>query len=178
MLKFIFFDFDPVLIDKYRDIFKETFINTEFIHTDCRKIIRIRKVDLIVSPANSIGYMDGGIDKYYCQMFPGIQRKVQQKIKTYNIFENNHYILPVGSAFIVTTDVSLCPQLICAPTMPEPCNIEGTENVYLAFLGILECTKNLKNVTIAVPGLGTGCGMMPPEESAKQIKRAYEDFQQ
>jgi len=185
--KFIFFDLpDSGVVEAYRAVLSQ-YENFSFIECDCRKIImgkvnkktkEVEKVDVIVSPANSIGLMDGGIDKYYTskQMFPGIQKVVQATIRQYGIKSGDHYVLPVGSAILLPTQHKLCTQMICAPTMPVPCDISDTQNVYKCFMGILQCMSQYKNLTIAIPGLGTHCGKMSPVVSARQIDAAIKDF--
>ncbi|CAN5727080.1 hypothetical protein BH11MYX3_BH11MYX3_36990 [soil metagenome] len=57
------------------------------------------KADAIVSPANSFGFMDGGIDAVYTYQFgEGLQHRLQDVIK--RDFGGE---LPVGSAAIVPT---------------------------------------------------------------------------
>ena len=62
-----------------------------------------------VSPANSLGYMDGGIDKAYMGMFENIQQKVQKRIawlsKTYRKSSKlGRPYLPIGSSFRVPVE--------------------------------------------------------------------------
>ena len=55
--------------------------------------------DAIVSPANSFGYMDGGVDLAYSRFF-GFE--LQDRLQAYL---HEHYFgeLPVGSAVIIQT---------------------------------------------------------------------------
>lgn len=56
--------------------------------------------DAVVSPANSFGFMDGGIDLIYSQFFGWqVQERLQEIIKTKYCGE-----LLIGSAEIVETD--------------------------------------------------------------------------
>jgi O-acetyl-ADP-ribose deacetylase (regulator of RNase III) len=71
------------------------------------------KVDSIVSPANSFGYMRGGIDGFYTKKFgPGVEKDVQDLIKS----EHDGEML-VGKAEIVETGDKNIPFCISAPTM-------------------------------------------------------------
>lgn len=179
---FVFFDTDLQLVETYRRVLKDLPPGAEkmvlnFERTDCRKLVRTHDIDIMVSPANSTGYMDGGIDLYFMRMFPGIQRTVQRVIRTYNILDGPLYVLPVGSAVKVGTNQEICPELICAPTMPRPCDIrDHPENVRRCMYGILKCLGKTRLHCVAVPGLGTGCGRLSPEESARQIRLGIEDF--
>ena len=75
-----------------------------FTTGDVRKVCEQLAITIIVSPANSLGFMDGGIDMMYMQMFPGIQTTVQDTIKTFNITTAlGRYVLPIGSAILVET---------------------------------------------------------------------------
>jgi O-acetyl-ADP-ribose deacetylase (regulator of RNase III) len=131
--------------------------------------------DAIVSPANSFGYMDGGLDLKYSQHFGWqLERRVRA------LLEQNYYgEIPVGQAIIVETGYPNIKYLISAPTMRVPMNIENTVNAYLAFKGILQavelhnkqCVSKIKS--ILCPGLGTGEGRMPYERCAKQMYQAY-----
>src|SRR5262249_41077917 len=57
------------------------------------------KADAIVSPANSFGYMDGGIDLVYIRRFGwDLQDRLQSHLKQHHDGE-----LPVGQAAIVET---------------------------------------------------------------------------
>ena len=127
--------------------------------------------DAIISPANSFGYMDGGIDLAYSQRFGwGLQERLQAKIKT-----EFHGELPVGCATIVPTGEDAIPWLISAPTMRVPDRISVTIKAYLAFRAAL-CAVEVHNRTavnpiksILCPGLGTATGRMPHARCAYQM---------
>src|ERR1700753_828864 len=88
-----------------------------------------RSADAIISPANSFGYMDGGIDLVYLHRFGWeLQTRLQTHIKTHHDGE-----LPVGQATIVETFDENIPHLVSAPTMRVPTNVANTVNAYLAF---------------------------------------------
>src|SRR5262249_45896548 len=98
----------------------------------CDNILR-QKGDAIVSPANSYGYMDGGIDLAYRNHFGlGIQNRLQAYLqKVHNGF------LPVGEAVIIQTMNDRIPLMIAAPTMERPTDVSLTQNAYIAMLAIL-----------------------------------------
>ncbi|MEZ6139182.1 MAG: macro domain-containing protein [Zavarzinella sp.] len=84
--------------------------------------------DAIVSPANSFGFMDGGIDHLYSQHFGWqVQRRLQDTIRT-----RHHGELVVGQAEIIPTDDARIPFVIAAPTMRVPMILRDTVNPYLA----------------------------------------------
>jgi O-acetyl-ADP-ribose deacetylase (regulator of RNase III) len=132
--------------------------------------------DAIVSPANSFGYMDGGIDLAYLRFFgEEIQVTLQQRILTKFFGE-----LVVGQATIISTGHEAFPWLISSPTMRVPDRIGDTVNVYLAFraalIAILEHNRecDLPITSLSAPGLGTGIGGMSPRRAAFQMYAAYE----
>lgn len=128
----------------------------------------------VVSPANSFGYMDGGIDLAYRQFFGmEIQHRVQAKIRT------DHYgELPVGQAMVVPTGNSRLPFLIVAPTMRVPDRIADTVNVYLAFRAALlalvrhNASEEWNIDRMHCPALGAGVGAMPIGRVARQMHAA------
>jgi O-acetyl-ADP-ribose deacetylase (regulator of RNase III) len=133
------------------------------------------KADAIVSPANSFGYMDGGIDLVYVQRFGGeLQDRLQSHLK-----EQHDGELPVGQATIVETLDTEIPYLISAPTMRVPMNVSTTLNAYLAFRAAIRAVKqhNVENEvpirSVLCPGLCTAIGRMSPDLAARQMAAAY-----
>jgi O-acetyl-ADP-ribose deacetylase (regulator of RNase III) len=131
--------------------------------------------DAVVSPANSFGYMDGGIDLAYRNFFGmGIQHRVRGKIRSDYFGE-----LPVGQAFVIETDHGQIPFLVVAPTMRVPDRIGDTVNVYLAFraalLAVIYHNQSGRRPigTVRVPAMGTGVGRMPIDRAARQMHAAY-----
>lgn len=137
--------------------------------------ILTEKADAIVSPANSFGFMDGGIDAVYARRFPNVQQTLQTAINV-----NYQKELLVGQACIVPTFDKDIPYIISAPTMRVPGDISNTVNVYLAFRAVLKAIDSFNQANYGVglirsilcPGLGTLTGNMPPERSAYQIGKA------
>lgn len=133
--------------------------------------------DVIVSPANSFGYMNGGIDFSISKNLGWhIEKLVQQKIR-----DDYYGELLVGQSLIVETSHNDFPFLISAPTM----RTLRSPNVYLAMKAILtlwkygkldngELVKNKVN-SLAIPGLGTGVGQVPPIVCERQMRIAWED---
>lgn len=134
------------------------------------------KADAVISPANSFGFMDGGIDAVYTrQLGEQVQRVLQQKIT--DEFDGE---LPVGMAVIVPTGNHQIPWCISAPTMRAPSEIIGTANAFLAFRGALlavlrhNASEAQKIETILCPGLGTAIGRLSPVACARQMRAAWE----
>ena len=147
--------------------------NVTIVHGD----ILQGSADAIVSPANSFGNMDGGIDLAYARFFPdGLEERLQAVVEARFAGE-----LTVGQATIIPTLHGEIPLMISAPTMRMPGNIARSVNVYLAFraaLLALECHRleaGLEVVTMLSPAMGTGVGAMPVERAARQMRTAYDN---
>ncbi len=133
------------------------------------------RADAIVSPANSFGFMDGGIDAVYTyQLGPQVQERLQELLAQEHGGE-----LPVGCAVIVPTGREEIPWCISAPTMRVPSDVSETVNAYLALRASLRAvlahnaTAKHPIRTVLCPGLGTAVGRMPPARCAKQMKEAW-----
>jgi O-acetyl-ADP-ribose deacetylase (regulator of RNase III) len=178
--RLLFFDNDAKLIDAYRNnITTASDIPVQFVEIDVREITKTYNVTVIVSPANSIGFMDGGIDIFYMQLFPGIQDRVQNRIKSFDITTHlGRYYLPIGSAVLVNTNDETCPLLACVPTMFLPDDIRGLDNVYWGIRGLLrllDTSITIGDILVAIPCMGTGVGKLSGETSAKQVNDAIID---
>ena len=118
--------------------------------------IRQAKTDAVVSPANSFGFMDGGIDGLYSLFFGwGVQERLQERIKAMPMRE-----LPVGCALVVPTEHPLIPWLVSAPTMRLPCVLTDATPAYLASKSAAIAAKEHGIKTLAFPGMGTGTGRL------------------
>jgi O-acetyl-ADP-ribose deacetylase (regulator of RNase III) len=121
------------------------------------------KADAIVSPANSFGFMDGGIDLAYSLRFGwSLQDRLRESLRLEHDGE-----LPVGQAVIVPTDHTDIPYLISAPTMRIPMDVSDSVNAYLAFRGAIRVARDHNRTaarpikTILCSGLATGVGCLP-----------------
>ncbi|MDZ8263591.1 macro domain-containing protein [Nostoc sp. ChiQUE01b] len=134
--------------------------------------------DCVVSPANSFGMMDGGIDAAIIRFFGhSLMARVQQRILEDYLGEQ-----PVGTSMIVETRHYKHPFLAHTPTMRVPMIIAGTDISYIAMWAMLLAVRHhnqhakQKINTIACPGLGTGIGRVPYTEAARQMALAYDHF--
>lgn len=133
------------------------------------------KYDAVVSPANSFGFMDGGLDYQLRAVFGAdLEKRLQEIIKREHCGE-----LIVGQAVILETGHQQVPYLVSAPTMRVPMQIKDTLNPYLATRAALLAIKGFnKNGTkiksVVFPGMGTGIGEVPYGAAARQMKAAYD----
>ena len=133
------------------------------------------KEDAIISPANSFGFMDGGIDLIYSLFFGWqLQERLQAKI-----IEQYDGELPVGQALIIETNNEEIPYLISAPTMRLPMDVSDSVNAYLAFRACILAVKKFNQTSskpiksVICPGLCTATGKMPYTRAARQMVIAY-----
>jgi O-acetyl-ADP-ribose deacetylase (regulator of RNase III) len=126
-----------------------------------------RPVDAVVSPANSFGFMDGGVDWAYLQFFGmELQTRVQMVIRLQKFQE-----LLVGSAVVVPTYHESIPFLIVAPTMRVPKIITDPADVMLATRAAVRCAAwDFRFHHIAIPGMGTGCGQVRPDIAVRAMR--------
>ncbi len=128
--------------------------------------------EAIVSPANSFGFMDGGIDAAYTGFF-GLQ--LQEKLRRLIRSDCPNGELLVGEALAVSTGDPQIRWVIAAPTMRIPEALPAnTVNPFLAARAALLVADDLDIKTLAIPGLGTLTGQVTPQNCARQVREAIE----
>lgn len=170
-MKFYLCDRNPKIIEAWNQFFGD---NEDF-RIRCGDVFDGEPTDAIVSPANSFGFMDGGIDGYYIFRFG---QQLEDNLRE-SIINHHHGELPVGQATIVSTWDKSYPWLISAPTMRVPGSVKNSANAYLAFRAVLLAVQefnkdSVKINSITCPGLGTAIGQIEPWACARQMFEAYE----
>ena len=82
----LFFDHNESFVKDYRDTMgtnPHPNLKVYYASGDVKELCLKYKVQAIVSPANSFGFMNGGIDAVYMHMFPGIEARTQKRIKEF-----------------------------------------------------------------------------------------------
>lgn len=136
-------------------------------------------VDAVVSPANSFGFMDGGIDRAYSER---LGWHVQDRLRE-AIARDWDGELPVGLALVIETEAADIPYLVAAPTLRAPVSVAGTLNAYLSFRAALRAVRRHNERrpgsirAVACPGMGTGTGEVPPGVCAKQMRAAWDEVE-
>jgi O-acetyl-ADP-ribose deacetylase (regulator of RNase III) len=163
-------DIDPDVVDAWRD----AFAGVPGVEVSQGDIFAVA-ADAIVSPANSFGFMDGGIDAVYSQHFGwSIGKRLRESLALEWSGE-----LPVGCAVIIPTGDATIPWMVSAPTMRIPMDVSNTVNAYMAFRAALLSVRALNREkpgairSVLCPGLATMHGRMDPALSAKQMRWAY-----
>jgi O-acetyl-ADP-ribose deacetylase (regulator of RNase III) len=165
-MRILLVDQDAKLVRAWQEAFRdiegvEPLVGDYFDHS----------ADAMVSPANSFGFMDGGID---LAIRDTLGRHVEQRVQAL-IAEKYHGELPIGVAEIVPTDNTRWPWLICAPTMRVPEDVSHTVHAYWAFRAVLLAIRRHSTPisSLLCCGLGTGIGRMPPRRCAAQMRLAW-----
>ncbi|HUR08456.1 MAG TPA: macro domain-containing protein [Nonomuraea sp.] len=163
-LKVVLVDINTKVVQEWRAAFADT--PEVEIH---KGSILTQRVDAWVSPTNSRGRMDGGVDAVIKRhLGAGIQLRVQRAIR--DQFEGS---LPVGSAVCVPSGATNPKFLISTPTMEQSVeNVSETLNVALACAAAFQAIhmQNEKEPgsieSVALVGMGVATGGVPPRVCA------------
>lgn len=137
------------------------------------------QVDAWVSPTNSLGNMNGGVDATIKRhLGAGIQLRVKRAIR-----DQFGGTLPVGSAVCVSSGATNPKFLISTPTMVESVqNVSATLNVALACAAAFQAIhmRNEKHpgsiTSVALVGMGASTGRVPPRVCANLMWTGYTLF--
>lgn len=122
-----------------------------------------------ITPANSLLFMDAGIDRFYTrEMFPDTEKKFREIVKKHGkkSLVNKSY-LPIGDAIMISPKKNK--YLIAAPTMLMPQPVQFTRNAYYATLAGISLCKTLPDITIVIPAMCCGWGKMKESSAAIQV---------
>lgn len=168
----VLIDRSQSLVDQWRSQFADC-LGVEALAGDYFQ----RPADAIVSPANSFGIMDGGLDlAIRDQLGFAVEDRIQKVI-----VQKHHGELPVGCAEVVPTDDPRWRFMVAAPTMRVPEPLGKTLAPYLAFRAILLAVERWNRRagkreidSLVCCGLGTGIGKVQPSRCAAQMRAAYQ----
>lgn len=173
-IQVVLVDVNPKMVKAWRDVFEDE-PDVEIVHGSMLD----QDVDAWVSPTNSKGSMDGGLDAVIKgRLGAKIEARLKQEIaRLYNGF------LPLGHATCVETGSS-CPRyLISAPTMMASSqDVSDTMNVALACAAAFQAvhmqnTRRPDSISsLALPGLGANTGKVPVEICADLMWTGYSLF--
>jgi len=122
--------------------------------------------DAIVNPANSYGYMGGGV-------------ALVIKLKGGKVIEEEavkQAPIPIGSAVITTGGSLKVRAVIHAPTVVRPGDRSSPENIYRATKAALEKAFERGFRSVAFPLMGAGVGGVPPKEAARAMYSAIREY--
>jgi O-acetyl-ADP-ribose deacetylase (regulator of RNase III) len=140
-----------------------------------KNILQIVKSDCIVSPGNSYGIMDGGVDADINYALDFIDVKV---VRPY-IQDIYHGEQPVGTCEIFKTGDVSYKYLAHTPTMRVPSNVVETINAYIAMRALLSTVLNHNKIhkdihSVLMTGFCCGHGKYDYKRSAKEMRLAYD----
>lgn len=122
--------------------------------------------DAIVNPANSFGYMGGGVAG-------AIKRVGGKEIENEAISKAP---IQLGEAIVTTSGTLPCKKVIHVPTMEQPAMRIKVKNVEQATRAALNMANSLGFKTIALPGMGTGVGGVSIDDAAKTMVKIAKEF--
>ncbi|MGW4508713.1 macro domain-containing protein [Streptomyces sp. NPDC004436] len=173
-LRVVLTDVNAAVVEAWRAAFSDT------PGIEIRKgSILNEEVDAWVSPTNSRGRMDGGVDAVIKRhLGAGIQLRVQRAIR--DRFAGN---LPVGSAVCVPSGAVHPKFLISTPTMVESSqNVRETLNVALACAAAFQAVHQQNTAapgsirSVALVGMGARTGRVPARVCANLMWTGYTLF--
>ncbi|MCT4351534.1 macro domain-containing protein [Streptomyces sp. Je 1-79] len=173
-LKVVLTDINSAVVEAWRAAFADT------PGIEIRKgSILDEQVDAWVSPTNSRGRMDGGVDAVVKRhLGAGIQLRVQRAIR--DRFAGS---LPVGSAVCVPSGAANPRFLISTPTMESSSqNVRETLNVALACAAAFQAIHQQNAAvpgsieSVALVGLGAQTGRVPARVCANLMWTGYTLF--
>lgn len=171
-------DYNQELCDEWKKVFN----GCEDVEIHCADYFSI-PTDCYVSPANSFGFLDGGIDNKIRKFYEGRNIDIEKTVQDYINKKFDSELLIGQSIYFPIWDYNSqkVPDIIVSPTMRVPMKLPiDSVNIYLSMRAILfqlksiACNNRVKYISI--PGLGTGIGKMPYDICAKQMKQAYDDI--
>ena len=175
-LKVVLRDLNPKVVAAWRSAFAD---NPE-VDIAVGSILD-QRVDAWVSPTNSRGAMDGGVDAAIKRhLGPGIQLRVQRAIR-----DQFAGWLPIGSAVCVRSGAKYPKFLISTPTMEQSVqNVRWTLNVALACAAAFQAI-HMQNAwqpnsirSVALVGMGAATGQVPAQVCANLMWAGYTLFQE
>lgn len=173
-LKVVLTDLNSAVVEAWR----AAFADTPGIEIRSGSILT-EEVDAWVSPTNSKGRMDGGVDAVIKRhLGAGIQLRVQKAIR-----DRFAGTLPVGSAVCVPSGAVNPKFLISAPTMATSSqNVSETLNVALACAAAFQAIHQQNRAkpgsirSVALVGMGAQTGKVPARVCANLMWTGYTLF--
>ncbi|WP_196889692.1 macro domain-containing protein [Aureivirga sp. CE67] len=166
-MEYLLISIDTEMVEAWKRYFSEE-ANVQIIEDDITKY----DVDAIVSPANSFGFMDGGVDLAISKYIGWhVEERLRKRIKESDLGE-----LLIGQTMIIETDFEKIPYVISAPSMRVPMsfNIATSVNAYLAMKATLIAAKKHPKINkISMTSFCTGTGRMDKDIAASQMYQAF-----
>lgn len=170
-MKIYLIDFNENIINAWKHFFydEDVIIVNDTLHNFLNNN---PEIEVIVSPANSFGIMNGGYDAAITRYFgKELQNKVQEYILTNLCGEQ-----PVGTSFAVKIP-NYNKYLIHTPTMRTPERIVDPRIIYHCMRStLMEAYKLNINSSILIPAFGGATGGIEPTKLAKYMYLGYKQI--
>ncbi len=133
----------------------------------------------VAAAGNSFAMMDGGVDGAINCLLSSVDESIEQRCQD-AIDERYGGEQPVGTSLIIPACNESYDYLAYIPTMTIPENVQKTRNPYLAFRALLVDVVTFNKSAehpircVITTGLCTGAGNVCFQESARQMRLAYE----
>ncbi|KAI0758652.1 macro domain-like protein [Trametes elegans] len=200
-VKFVLFDLHAELPKLWREAFQalvpeEVLNRVTIVQSDFEQLNQ--KIDCVVSPANSFGRFDGGFDQVLSDtLAPMDDRDALTRTAQAVLYDRWRGFAPPGTCTLIPLKDTPCAHnpfqtrfVALCPTMRTPRSVRWhKEIVYDCVWSLLVAVDNhnaraaadpdpaVRAIeTVAMTGLGTGIGMYPAEECAKQTALAFAHF--
>ena len=202
---FVLRDINKEMVKAWQEVFRADRYKGYFEISQGDIFKKAPRADTIVSPANSFGFMDGGIDMAYSMHFGWqMQTRLQEVLRGKHDGECLVGKCVIISAYPPDQDLTSLKEsmeknknegepiryLISAPTMRVPRDVSDTCNAYIAFRGVILAARKFNRKLkengdklglgpikrILCPGLGTAVGRMPAYRCAYQMREAVDAF--
>ena len=155
--------------------------------TYCMDVSLYKKIDNCVyfyfSPANSLCFMDGGIDYALSRkIMPGVEKKLRSIVQKHGYLSLlGRKYLPIGSCCIIDNESDKV--LVSCPTMLLPQDVSQTRNCYYATMAALYSIQEYflkyeqeKDYRIIMTSACCGYGRMDIVDSLRQCFQAIRDY--
>jgi O-acetyl-ADP-ribose deacetylase (regulator of RNase III) len=165
-MKITLFDTNAELCAVWEREFKD---NPDISVMNC-KLENLPYHDCLATPGNSFGAMSGGFDLAVRNMLGyDFQDYLQLEI-----MRAAPWGMPVGNIMTLSLDPpDRFANIIYAPTMRTPSPARVLDIAYVMSILTSEAFDNPEK-TLAIPGLGTGCGNLSPADAAKAMRAGYD----
>lgn len=158
-------------------------------------VVKSHKIDAIVSPGNSFGFLGGGLDAYIAEYYSSAMYEpvdtIEKSLQNAIAMECAGYN-PPGNTLIVDMDKQVGykplgtfknPLLLHLPTMSVPSTIKNSDPlIFNCVWGLLSAitkynyTSERQITGVLLSGLGTGVGKVPDDDCARQIVEAFDQY--
>lgn len=165
-MQLILSDRDPSVVAALREAFTGTDVHVE------EGDLFGEPADAVVSPANSLGMMQGGVDAVIDARL-GVAEAVRSAILAYD----RCGMLPIGQALVVPTRDPDFPRVIVAPTVDVP-GPGRAQDVERATEAMLRVARDHGLTSVRCTGLGTGTAGIDAREAAQAMRRAWDRWAQ